>query len=120
DLLERERLGRGPQPGQVLVQPEDAPGVEPQALPDRVTALDRGVERADHGPVPMAEPAAHVDDEVAVALVINLQHCYLPPSPPGALLAPSSLVARASLLSPDGAAPPSARSAGIRYACRRS
>ena len=74
DLLERERLGRVPQPGQVLVEPEDAPGVEPQSLPNRVAALDGGVERAHPGPVPVAEPAAHVDDQVAVALIVTLQH----------------------------------------------
>ena len=45
--VERERLRRAPQPGQVLGQPEDAPLVQAQALPDRVAALYGGVERAD-------------------------------------------------------------------------
>ena len=76
--VERERLGRVPQPGQVLVQPEDPPGVEPQALPDRVAALDRGVERAHRGPVAVGELAAHVDDQVAVALIVILQHHVAP------------------------------------------
>ncbi len=50
DRLERERRGRAAQPGQVLVQPEDPPLVQPQPFPDRVAALHRGVERADARP----------------------------------------------------------------------
>ena len=62
------------QPGQVLVQPEDLPGVQPQPLPDRVAALDDRVERAHRRLVAVGERAVHVDDQVAVALIEALQH----------------------------------------------
>ena len=54
------------------------PVVEPEALPDRVTALDGRVERADRSPVAVGELAVHADDEVAVPLVVTLPHHYLP------------------------------------------
>ena len=59
---------------QVLDQPEDPAVVEPQALPDRVAALHRAVERADAGLVAVHELAVDVDEQVAVALVEGLEH----------------------------------------------
>ena len=50
------------------------PLVQPQPLPDRVTALDGRVERADAGLVPVHQAAVHADDQVTVALVELLQH----------------------------------------------
>jgi len=76
--VEGQRPGRGAQPGQVLVQPEDPPVVQPEPLPDRVAALDGRVERAHRGVVAVGEPAAHVDDQVAVALIEDLKHEDLP------------------------------------------
>jgi hypothetical protein len=46
--------------------------VEPEPFPDRVAALDDGVERAHPGPVAVRELAVHVDDEVAVTLIEDL------------------------------------------------
>src|SRR6202034_3147985 len=83
DLAERERLGRVPQPGQVLIQPEDPAAVQPQALPDRVAALDGRIERADPGLVPVAELAVHADDQIPVAVIKGLQHRQLPGSKSG-------------------------------------
>jgi hypothetical protein len=80
DLAERQRPGRGTQPSQVLVQPEDPPVVQPEPLPDRVAALDGRVERAYRGAVAVGEPAAHVDDQIAVALIGCLQHRDLRPA----------------------------------------
>ena len=57
DFAEGQSEGRIAQPVQVLVQLEDAPIVEPQALPDGVAALDDRVERADTGLVPVDSAA---------------------------------------------------------------
>src|SRR5271166_4735508 len=51
--------------------------MEPQPLPDRVAALDRGVERADSRLVAVRQPPAHVHDDVAIPLVELLQHLVL-------------------------------------------
>ena len=48
------------------------PVVQPKALPHRVATLHRRVERADPRLVTVGEPATHVDDDVAVALVKGL------------------------------------------------
>src|ERR1019366_8215700 len=61
--LEGQRLGRAPQPGQVLRQPEDPALVDPQALPHCGAALEGGVERADRGLVPVRQPPADTDDQ---------------------------------------------------------
>src|SRR6185437_8098094 len=72
--VERERLRRAPQPGQVLGQPENAPLIKAQALPDRVPALHCGVELADRRLVAVGEAAAHVHDDVDIAFVEGLEH----------------------------------------------
>ena len=74
--VERQCLRRPPQPGQVLVQPEDSAVVDPQALPHRVAALHGGVERADRRLGPVRQAPGDVDDQVPVALVELLQHRY--------------------------------------------
>ena len=106
--------------------------VEPEPLPNRVAALDHGVERAHRGPVAVGELAAHVDDEVTVTLIKGLHVFPLASGAPsgaafplcvslasgallrcfarlarlrGAFKALPSLVARSSLLSPGSAAP---------------
>src|SRR5262249_30179845 len=74
NLGEREGL-RGPaQPGQVFGEPEDPAVVEPQPFPDRIAALHDRVERADAGLIPVREPAADADQQIAVALVEGLLH----------------------------------------------
>ena len=77
DLREGERLGGASQPVQVLDELEDPALVQPQPLPHGVPALDGAVERADAGLVAVQELAAHVDDQVPVALVELLQHSVL-------------------------------------------
>ena len=47
---------------------------------NRVAALDGRVERAHRGAVAVGEPAAHVDDQIAVALIERLQHRDLRPA----------------------------------------
>src|SRR5205823_6120749 len=71
--------GRPAQPGQMLAEPEDPSARDAQALPHGVAALDCGVEWADAGLVAVAEPAAHVDDEVTVTFIEGLEHVFLPP-----------------------------------------
>ena len=61
----------------MLLEPENASGVEPQSLPNRITTLHRRVEGADAGLVPMHEPTRDVDDQVAIALVEALLHALL-------------------------------------------
>ena len=74
DLREREGLRRGAEPREMLLQPEDAPVVEPQPLPHRVAALHGAVEGRDAGFVAMDEAAVDVDEKVRVAGVVSLEH----------------------------------------------
>ena len=50
------------------------PSIEPQSFPDRVAALDRRVERADAGLIPMHQLAVDVDQQIAVFFVEVLEH----------------------------------------------
>jgi len=63
-----------PQPGQVLLKLEDPSQVQPQPLPDRVTALHNRIEGADSGLVAVHQAPPDVDDEVTVALFVALLH----------------------------------------------
>ncbi len=53
---------------------EDGVVVESEAFPDGVAALDGGVEWADAGVVAVDEFGVDVDEEVAVAFVVGLEH----------------------------------------------
>jgi hypothetical protein len=66
--------GRLHQAIEVLLEPEDPSRVQAQAFPDRITALDDGVERADAGLVAVDQSAGDVDDQVAIAFVVALLH----------------------------------------------
>ena len=74
DNGEGERLGGAAQAVEVFGQLEDATVVEAEAFPDGVAALHGGIERADAGLVAVDEPAADVDDQVAVLFVGFLEH----------------------------------------------
>jgi hypothetical protein len=58
----------------MLVQSKNPALVKPQSFPNGIAALDRGIERADAGFVPMNKPTVDVDDQIAVSFVEFLQH----------------------------------------------
>ena len=74
DAGEPERRRGAAQPGQVRVEAEDPPVVQPQPLPHRVAALHHRVERRDARLVPVPQHAVDPVPEVGVALVVPLQH----------------------------------------------
>ncbi len=70
----RKRAGRTLEAIEMLVQFENAAVVKPQAFPDRVPSLHRGIERTDAGLVAMHQLAVDVYDQVAVFRIKFLQH----------------------------------------------
>jgi hypothetical protein len=60
----------------MLVQFKNAAVVEAQSLPNRVTALDNGIERANPGLIPMHELTIDVNHQVFVLRIKFLQHLY--------------------------------------------
>ena len=61
-------------PVKMLLQLEDASLVQPQPLPHRITALHRGVKRADACLIAMDETTVDIDEQVAVLRVECLLH----------------------------------------------
>jgi hypothetical protein len=58
----------------MLVQFENAAVVKPQAFPNRVPPLHRGIERTDTGVFAMHQLAVDVYDQIAVFRIKFLQH----------------------------------------------
>jgi len=75
----RQRERRASQSVEMLVQLEDSPVVDAQALPDGVAALNRGVERADAGLVTVNQLTVDVDQQILVLRIELLEHRSLIP-----------------------------------------
>ena len=56
------------------MQFKNATVVKSQAFPNRVAALDHGIERTDPGLIPMHELTIDVNDQVFVLRIKFLQH----------------------------------------------
>ena len=69
NIREGERGGGTPQSLEMFVQLENAAVIESQPFPNRIAALDRGIEWTHSRLVAMHEPAVDVHDQVAVLFV---------------------------------------------------
>ena len=70
----RQRARRFFESIEMFYQFKDATVVEPQAFPNRVTALDRGIERTDPGLVAVDQFTVDVNDQVFVLRIKLLLH----------------------------------------------
>src|SRR5713101_7689549 len=67
--------GRGPmEPIEMFMELENPSVVEPQAFPDRITALHRRIKRTDAGLIAMHKAAVDIYNQVSVLLVKLLKH----------------------------------------------
>ena len=58
----------------MLIQFENSPVVEPQTLPHRITALDRGIKWADARFIAVEQASVDIDDQVSISFVELLEH----------------------------------------------
>lgn len=71
---ERQSVRREFQPGEMLVQFEDAALVKAQTFPDRVSSLNGGIEWTYAGLIAVQQTPVDVNDEIMVPLVELLEH----------------------------------------------